>query len=79
MTIIIDMIAADPNIDPALRRILSSQQQEPVPVRIGRNPGEHEVMPTPAAVFKYAHDDDGEEPPDRGWTWDQYGNWCKAP
>ena len=77
MTTIIDMIVTDPSIDPALRCILSSQQQA---VRESH---------ARAAVFRrfepdykplqYAHDDDGEPPPDRGWTWDQYGNWCKAP
>ena len=77
MTTIISLIAADPNIDPALRRILSSQQQEPVPERI-EGQVQTECNP-PAAVFKYAHDDDGEEPPDRGWTFDQYGFRCKAP
>ena len=64
MTTIIDLIATDPNIDPALRRILSSQQCLFDP--------DHKPL-------KYAHDDDGEEPPDRGWTLDQYGNRCRAP
>ena len=57
----IDLIVADPNIDPALRRALANlfdPNQKPI---------------------KYAHDDDGEEPPDRGWTFDQYGFRCKAP
>ena len=120
----IDLIVADPNIDPALRRVLGAANEAKrtqdalriqcpfcaAPVGVPCKPGlvfpqyQHTVRyerilssqqqavresHARAAVFrrfepdykplKYAHDDDGEEPPDRGWTFDQYGNWCKAP
>ena len=119
----IDLIVADPNIDPALRRVLGAANEAKrtqdalriqcpfcaAPIGVPCKPGlvfpqyqhtvryerilssqqpdvsatacgvEKTVGGSQAAVNKYAHDDDGEAPPDRGWTRDQYGNRCRAP